>query len=160
MSMIYSNACAYAIRAMCRLAMLRPDGYVLLDELCEGSDLPRHFVAKIFQDLVRKGLLTSAKGRGGGFALSRKASKITLYDIVSVIDGVEQLDHCVVGMAQCDEKQPCPQHDEFQPIRNQLKSYLMQTTLEKMAETLKEKMRILGEPLPVLQSKSKPVSID
>ena len=43
--MIYSNACAYAIRAMTRLAMMRPDGYVLLDELCEGSDLPQHFVA-------------------------------------------------------------------------------------------------------------------
>lgn len=75
--MIYSNACAYAIHAMARLASLRPDGYVLLDELCADSDLPRHFVAKIFQDLVRQGLLKSAKGRGGGFALARKARKIT-----------------------------------------------------------------------------------
>lgn len=155
--MIYSNACAYAIRAMCRLAMLRPDGYVLLDELCDGSDLPRHFVAKIFQDLVRKGLLASAKGRGGGFALARSAKKITLYDIVAVIDGVEQLDHCVVGMSQCDDDQPCPQHDAWQPIRSQLKTYLMQTTLEKMAETLKDKMAKTGEPFPKLESKSKPL---
>jgi len=157
--MLYSNACAYAIRAMCRLAMVRPDGYVLLDELCEGSDLPRHFVAKIFQDLVRKGLLASAKGRGGGFALAKKATKITLYDIVAVIDGVDQLDHCVVGMSKCDGKQPCPQHDSFEPIRNQLKVYLMSTTLEQMAETLKQKMVAAGEALPVLESKSKPIQI-
>lgn len=155
--MIYSNACAYAIRAMARLAAVRPDGYVLLDELCEGSDLPRHFVAKIFQDLVRKGLLTSAKGRGGGFALARSPDKISIYDIVAVVDGTEQLEACVVGMAKCDDKQPCPQHDQWKPIRTQLRNYLKTTTLRQMGETLADKMQTIGQPLPVLESKSKPV---
>lgn len=157
--MIYSNACAYAIRAMSRLAMLRPDGYVLLDELCDGSDLPRHFVAKIFQDLVRKGLLTSAKGRGGGFALARKPDQISLYDIVEVIDGIENLNACVVGMHRCDDHQPCPQHDEWKPIRNQLKEYLVRTTLDTMSSAMKRKLELLGESVPVLTSKSKPVRI-
>jgi Rrf2 family protein len=155
--MIYSNACAYAIRAMTRLAALRPDGYVLLDDLCEGSDLPRHFVAKIFQDLVRKGLLTSAKGRGGGFALARKANKISLYDIVEVIDGVEQFDACVVGMHRCDDLQPCPQHDHWKPLRSELKNYLMQTSLEEMAASLSRKLELIGKPLTKPESKSKPV---
>ena len=155
--MIYSNACAYAIQAMTRLAALRPDGYVLLDELCEGSDLPRHFVAKIFQDLVRKGLLASAKGRGGGFALARTPDKISLFDIVSVIDGTDHLEACVVGMAKCDDKQPCPQHDQWKPIRSQLRNYLKTTTLENMAQTLVQKMHTIGAPLPALESKSKPV---
>jgi len=156
--MIYSNACAYAIRAMTRLAMLRPDGYVLLDELCEGTDLPRHFVAKIFQDLVRKGLLTSAKGRGGGFALASPPNQITLYDIVGHVDGVESLDACVVGMAKCNDQQPCPQHDQWGPIRNELKKFLLSTTLDKMAATLNKKMDLVGDPMPVLQSKSKPLA--
>ncbi len=155
--MIYSNACAYAIRAMTRLAAVRPDGYVLLDELCEGSDLPRHFVAKIFQDLVRKGLLTSAKGRGGGFALARSPEDITLFDIVAVIDGTDHLEACVVGMARCDDKQPCPQHEQWKPIREQLRGYLKNTTLRQMAHTLTRKMDTLGTPLPMLESKSKPV---
>ncbi|MFP4144477.1 MAG: RrF2 family transcriptional regulator [Phycisphaeraceae bacterium] len=155
--MIYSNACAYAIRAMTRLAMLRPDGYVLLDELCADSDLPRHFVAKIFQDLVRKGLLVSAKGRGGGFALARKPEQIRLLDIVAVIDGVDQLDACVVGMAKCNDRQPCPHHDEWKPIRNQLKSFLLETTLKQMAQTLRKKLEAAGETIPVLDRPSKPV---
>jgi len=154
--MIFSNACAYAIRALSRLAMIRPEGYVLLDELCTGSDLPRHFVAKIFQDLVRRGLLTSAKGRGGGFALAQPAANITLLEIVTVIDGVEQLDQCVVGMAKCDDKEPCPQHDNWKAIRSTLKDYLHKTTLEQMAGALQRKLELMGhvaEPL----SKSKPV---
>ncbi len=155
--MIYSNACAYAIRAMARLAMLRPDGYVLLDELCADSDLPRHFVAKIFQDLVRKGLLTSAKGRGGGFALSRPPQQISLFDIYAAVDGAEDLDACVVGNARCDDKQPCPLHDRWSPIRRQLKDFLLDTTLDQMSETLERKLVLLGAPALTLGSRSKPV---
>jgi len=157
--MIYSNACAYAIRALTRLAMVRPEGYVLLDELCEGTDLPRHFVAKIFQDLVRRGLLVSAKGRGGGFALSRSAKEISLLDIVEVVDGVEDLEQCVVGMARCDDDQPCPQHDEWKAIRGKLRKFLVETTLEKMARTLDRKLDLIGQPRPEFKSKSKPVRL-
>lgn len=154
--MIYSNACSYAIRAMTRLALLRPNGYVLLEELCDQSDLPRHFVAKIFQDLVRRRLLISAKGRGGGFALARPPAEITLYDIVAEIDGVDALRKCVIGMASCDDHQPCPQHDQWTPIRRQLKDYFQRTTLEQMAETLQRKLELIGEPLPSLTPPSKP----
>ena len=155
--MIYSNACAYAIRALTRLTMVRPDGYVLLDELCEGTDLPRHFVAKIFQDLVRNGLLVSAKGRGGGFALARPPQDIPLIDIMAIIDSKDDLDSCVVGMAQCDDEQPCPQHDEWKSLRGEIRKFLEETNLRTMAETLSNKMAIIGEPTPIFQSKSKPV---
>ncbi|QQE12858.1 Rrf2 family transcriptional regulator [Planctomycetota bacterium] len=155
--MIYSNACAYAIRAMTRLAMLRPDGYVLLDELCEGSDLPRHFVAKIFQDLVRKGLLTSAKGRGGGFALARRPHEIRLLDIMEVVDGTRGLEKCVVGMAECNSEQPCPLHDKWAPIRDELNEFLEGTMLDQMSETLLRKLELLGTPVPSLTRESKPI---
>ncbi|MFG0248718.1 MAG: RrF2 family transcriptional regulator [Phycisphaeraceae bacterium JB051] len=155
--MIYSNACAYAIRALTRLTMVRPDGYVLLDELCEGTDLPRHFVAKIFQDLVRNGLLVSAKGRGGGFALARPPQDIPLIDIMSIIDSKDDLDSCVVGMAKCDDDQPCPQHEEWKNLRGEIRKFLEETNLKTMADTLSNKMNIIGEPAPIFKSKSKPV---
>jgi Rrf2 family protein len=155
--MIYSSACSYAIRAMARLALVRPAGYVLLDELCEGTDLPRHFVAKIFQDLVRHRLLVSAKGRGGGFALARPSSEITLLDIVEAVDGIGDLNHCVVGMAKCDDEQPCPQHDQWKSVRTTLRKFLTDTTLEKMSITLERKMELTGLTPPEFKSKSKPV---
>ena len=155
--MIYSAACAYAIRALARLTIMRPDGYVLIDELCEGTDLPRHFVAKIFQDLVRKGLLTSAKGRGGGVALSRPPEEIRLWDIVAVVDGIEDFDRCVVGMDRCDDQVPCPQHDEWKVLREQIRTFLETTTLARMSNTLSEKLQAIGRELPQPKSKSKPV---
>jgi len=145
--MLYSSACAYAIRALSRLAAIRPEGYVLLDEICAGGELPRHFVAKIMQDLVRQGLLVSAKGRGGGFALARPADEITLYQIVELIDGTEPLKQCIVGMAKCDDDQPCPQHDQWKQLRGQIYDFLTGTTLSQMSRTLERKLELIGQPL-------------
>jgi Rrf2 family protein len=129
------------------LAALRPDGYVLLEEICADEALPRHFVAKILQDLVRKGLLISARGRGGGFALAYPPRQITLYDVVERIDGTEWLDECIVGMAQCDNEQPCPLHDQWKAMRERMYEFLTTTTLEQMSWTLQRKLKLMGQSL-------------
>ena len=146
--MIYSTTCSYAIRAMARLAVIRPDGYVRIQEVCEGTDLPSHFLAKIFRDLVGAGLLTSAKGRGGGFALAKRPNDIRLYDIVDAVDGIKSYSQCVVGLAQCDATQPCPQHDQFAPVRKQILSYLETTTLSQMSEALAKKLELIAATPP------------
>ncbi len=155
--MIYSSACGYAIQTITRLTLMQSDGYVLLDDLCAGTDLPRHFVAKVFQDLVREGLLVSAKGRGGGFALAREPKQITLLQIVAAIDGLDHFDECVVGMAKCSDLQPCPQHDEWKTIRTRIRSFLEATTLDKMGKTTAKKMHLIGMTLPSPTRKSKPL---
>ena len=127
--MLYSNACTYAVRALLRLTRIRPEGYVLLDELCADTTLPRHFVAKIFQGLVRKKLLKSAKGRGGGFALAHKPEDMTLAQIVTAIDGDEVLDHAQEGILDEDG----PILPGWRPIGDQVRTYLEQTTLATMA---------------------------
>ena len=146
--MIYSTTCSYAIRAMSRLAMIRPDGYVRIQEVCQGTDIPSHFLAKIFRDLVGVELLTSAKGRGGGFALAKRPHQIRLYDIVEAIDGTKPYTQCVVGLHKCDATQPCPQHDAFLPIRQQILAYLENTTLDQMSEALAKKLEILAAAPP------------
>lgn len=142
-SMMYSTTCAYAMRAMCRLAAIRQDGYVSMHEICEGTDLPEHFIAKILRDLAHADLLNSAKGRRGGFALTRSANEISLYDIIDVIDGTEQYNGCVLGLADCDDKQPCPQHEYVKPIRRQILGYLKSTTLDEMGVALLEKEQLI-----------------
>ncbi len=156
--MIYSNACAYAIRALTRIALTRPDGYVLLDELCQGTDLPRHFVAKIFQQLVKENILVSAKGRGGGFGLSRKPEAISLLDIVIIIDGTQMLESCAVGLDACNDQQPCPQHEYWKPIRQSLKTFLSGTKLSDMSQALEDKLNTLDMALPNFKTASKPLN--
>src|SRR6185503_10838648 len=111
--MIFSNATEYAIRGVSELASRAEGGSILLNDLVAGTNLPRDFMAKIFQKLVRAGILTSAKGRGGGFALARAAHEITLMNIVEAMEGPQTLDACVVGLELCNDHMPCPQHDLY-----------------------------------------------
>jgi Rrf2 family protein len=111
----------------------------MLDELVEGTNLPRDFMAKVFQRLVHAGLLRSSKGRGGGFSLSRPAHEITMMQIVEAMEGQQLMDRCVVGLERCHDHMPCPQHDLYKPIRQRLKDYMSTTTLADLAASLKAK---------------------
>ncbi|MEM8781297.1 MAG: Rrf2 family transcriptional regulator [Planctomycetota bacterium] len=145
MPLLYSTTCAYAIRALCRLAVIAGDRYVQVGDICEGTDLPAPFIAKVLRELVEAKLLISAKGRGGGYALAKSAEKIRLIDVVEAIDGKEHVSRCVVGLAACNDKQPCPQHEDFKPVRAQIGDYLRETTLQTMAGALEAKLDLLGK---------------
>lgn len=138
--MIFTTTTEYAIRGLAELSGRVQDGRsIMLDDLVAGTTLPRDFLAKVFQRLVKAGLLKSAKGRGGGFTLGRPAHEITLKDIVESIDGPIHLDRCAVGLDKCNDHQPCPQHDLYKPIRQRLKDYLATTTVADLASSLKTK---------------------
>jgi len=137
--MIFSSPTEYAIRGLSEMAMRGGEGRVMLDELVAGTNLPRDFMAKVFQRLVHAGLLRSAKGRGGGFSLARPAHQITMMQIVEAIDGPQVVDRCVVGLEKCTDLMPCPQHDLYKPIRQRLKDYMNTTTLADLGASLKAK---------------------
>ena len=137
--MIFSKPTEYAIRGLSELATRPPNHLTMLDDILAGTELPRDFLAKLFQRLVRQGILRSAKGRGGGFTLARPAHQITLMHIVEALEGPQPLDGCVVGLSQCNASMPCSQHDIYKPIRQRLKDYLNTTTLADLASSLKSK---------------------
>ncbi len=137
--MIFTTTAEYAVRGLSELATRSPNGLVMLDDIVAGSNLPRDFLAKVFQKLVKGGILKSTKGRGGGFMLARATHEITLMQIVEAIEGPQPYDSCVVGLSACNDQMPCSQHDLYKPIRQRLKDYLNTTTLADLAASLKAK---------------------
>ena len=137
--MIFSTATEYAIRGLGEIAARGEGERMLLDEVVAGSGLPRDFLAKVFQKLVKAGVLRSAKGRGGGFELARAAHAITLMHVVEAIDGPQIHDRCVIGFARCSDDMPCAQHDLYKPIRQRIKDYLNTTTAADLAASLRAK---------------------
>jgi len=137
--MIFSNASEYAIRGVAELAARGGEDRVLLEDVVAGTALPRDFMAKVFQKLVRGGVLSSAKGRGGGFCLARPAHEITLMHIVEAMEGPQAYDRCVVGLERCNDQMPCAQHDLYKPIRQRIKDYLNTTTAADLAASLRAK---------------------
>jgi Rrf2 family protein len=134
---MFSKACEYGIRAMLYVARKSKDGTrVGIKEISKAIDSPEPFMAKILQDLSRKGMVLSIKGPHGGFYMDDSHLRISLAEIVVAIDGVQLFNGCGLGLKACNEKKPCPIHYEFKAIRANLKTMLESTALGEFTENL------------------------
>ncbi len=144
--MIYSRPCEYAIRALAYLARYPKKEAAQAKQIAKAEGLPAPVLGKVLQDLVRKGLLESRRGPGGGFRLARRPQLITLRDVVAAIDGLDQFLECAVGLERCSDESPCPLHDTWKGLRAQMMNYLEVTTLADMAAAVTRKKAVLHRP--------------
>ena len=136
---MFSKTCEYGIRATIYIASESfQNRRVGLKMIAENINSPIAFTAKILQTLSRENIIHSAKGVGGGFEIPKdKIAKIKLAQIVMAIDGNQVFVGCGLGLSQCSEEHPCPVHDKFKFIKQELVFMLENTTLEEMALGLK-----------------------
>ena len=144
--MIYSRSTEYAIRAFVNLAQVSDGKYVMVKQIAEQEGIPAHFLAKILQQLARKGLLRSSKGPTGGFSLRTPPKEISLIQLVEALDGLSDYQKCVSGLAECTDDAPCGMHDSWKALRSRIMDYLEQTTIADLAAALEQKRRALEKP--------------
>jgi Rrf2 family protein len=118
-----SNTSKYAIRAMIYLAINEGnENKTGIKKISGELNLPSPFLAKILQTLTKHKLLISSKGPNGGFSLGKIASNITLYEIVTIIEGTDIFDKCLISLRSCyQENVPCPMHSKYESIRKEIK---------------------------------------
>ena len=98
-----SNRSRYALRAMIHLASLPNGGPATIGEIATAANAPRKFLEAILLDLRRQDLLTSRRGRTGGYALARAANQISFADVIRALEGPLALAPCASRTAY----QPC-----------------------------------------------------
>lgn len=94
MTVIFSKKCEYGMQAILYLAAQEKNTLVSAEEISRVLKIPREFISKILQSLRDSGLISSTKGKSGGFSLAKPASRIKLIDVVAAIDGLEMFDTC------------------------------------------------------------------
>ena len=142
--MIYSRTSEYAIRAFVNLAQAPQGKYVMVKTIAEEEDIPSHFLAKILQQLTRRGLLRSNKGPTGGFALRVDPGEIRLLDIVESLDGLAAYQQCASGLPECSDEMPCSMHDNWVNLRSRVMDYLTRNTIADLARNLDQKKKTLA----------------
>lgn len=137
---MFSKACEYGIRATLYIAQQSVDGKrVSLKEISSGTNSPEAFTAKVLQQLARNGIIQSTKGPHGGFEVNEEQmSRVKLSEIVDAIDGNAIYSGCGLGLERCNAEKPCPLHDQFMVIRDELKQMLESTTLDQLTADLVE----------------------
>ena len=111
---MFSKTYGYALTAVTHIAVNGQDGRKIgLLELSQELDIPRHFLGKIMQDMVRHGIVDSTKGPSGGFYINEDTLNKTLLDILLITDGQMVLHQCALGIHRCNSERPCLLHNDF-----------------------------------------------
>lgn len=142
---MFSKACEYGIKATIFIAINSLENRrVSPKEISEEIDSPKAFTAKILQALVRNEVVKSVRGAYGGFEIDKdKIATTKLSQIVYAIDGDSVYKSCGLGLHTCDENHPCPVHDKFKVVREELSEMLENTSLEELALDIKSGVTFL-----------------
>jgi Rrf2 family iron-sulfur cluster assembly transcriptional regulator len=133
-----SNTSKYALRAIIYLTIhASADKKVGIKKISEDLTIPTPFLGKILQSLAKQKLLLSTKGPNGGFALAKDPALVSLYDIVTIIDGEDIFSNCLISMRSCGEAhQYCPVHANYEAIRKDMKGFFQNETLASIAQKM------------------------
>jgi len=112
------------------LAKQEPDTPILSSTIASDMNIPRNFLSKIINRLVQAGLVTAARGRGGGVKLARAASDIYLSQVVELFMKVDATRHCLMGLKTCDGS--CGLHLRWRIITEQFEKLLHDTTVDQV----------------------------
>src|SRR5512146_894570 len=93
----------YGLRAVIYLSDQDPGKCCSIAEIAKQQCVPRKFLEKIIQDLIRGGLIKSKRGACGGYTLARAPEEISFNDVIEAIEGPIAVNACLdehVGCAQ------------------------------------------------------------
>ncbi|CUU00643.1 transcriptional regulator, BadM/Rrf2 family [Candidatus Thermokryptus mobilis] len=133
MPALLSKTTEYGIRAVLYIA-LNSSKYITTKEIAKELKIPKHFLAKVIQKLVRSKIIYSRRGRNGGFVLRKSPDKLKIIDVVLALEGDELFKKCVLGLPNCSDENPCSVHQNWSVIREQIKQMLSERTLKELLD--------------------------
>jgi Rrf2 family protein len=130
-----SNKAKYGLKAMIHLA--GADGIALAANIAQDNNIPRKFLDAILLELTKAGLLTSKKGKGGGYQLARPADAITAGQIIRILDGPLAPIACASRTAyrpctDCGDVEACAIRDVMLDVRDAMALILDRTSIAAM----------------------------
>ena len=122
----------YALRAMVHLAGHWGQEPVSTRQVAKAQEISYQLACKLMQKLHNARLLESRMGPKGGFELSREPSKISLLEIIELIQGPVSLNRCLVSEQACARQKQCPIRTKLAHLQEYMESSLSNITLEQV----------------------------
>jgi len=136
--MFVTRKADYAVR--CVLYLSRdPDRTVSVEEISGAACVPKSFLAKILQQLMKAGIVNSARGVKGGFQLSKKPKDVSLLEVIEAVQGPSAANICAIDNKLCKLSSACAVHPVWVELREEVNNRLKSWDFEKLAS---EKTRL------------------
>ena len=124
----------YAIRSLVYMAVSGIE-VCSVKTLSDALDIPYKFLGRLMSRLGAAGIVTSQQGKLGGYSITRPLHEVHLADIIDVVEGLESYDRCILGFDTCDDKNPCPLHDQWSGHKDGIRSMIDNVTLADLAQS-------------------------
>jgi Rrf2 family iron-sulfur cluster assembly transcriptional regulator len=135
----------YAVTAMLDLALHVDNGPVTLAGISERQGISLSYLEQLFTRLRKHGLVSSTRGPGGGYSLSRPAQDIAVAEVVTAVDENVDATRCG-GSGDCQDGKRCLTHDLWAELSDQIYSFLSEITLDQLVE--QGRARAAGAGMP------------
>lgn len=132
--MLITRETDYAIRCTIYLARDK-DSIASVTEIAKAMHIPKSFLAKIVQRLVRSGIIESIRGVKGGLRLAKKPTEISLLAIMEAIQGPAGINICAIESRLCRMSSTCAVHPVWVEIRKEVEKRLERETIDKLIGT-------------------------
>ena len=119
----------YGLRAVIYLSDQDREKCCSIAEIAKHQGVPRKFLEKIIQDLIRGGLIKSKRGSLGGYMLARPADAISFYDVIEAIEGPITVNACLDSEIGCDQLPRCTMAGVWSEIQRSVTEVLNRTTI-------------------------------
>jgi Rrf2 family iron-sulfur cluster assembly transcriptional regulator len=130
----------YAVMATADIAARDIDGPVALADIAARQGISLSYLEQLFAKLRRRGIVTSARGPGGGYRLARPADETRIADIIMAVDEPIKATRCKSGAEGCTGMGGrCLTHDLWEELSRQIYLFLSAVTLADVVEG-----RVLG----------------
>ena len=134
---MFSKSSEYGLQALIYISWhTRNKNRVTLEQIAKSQQIPQPFLSKVLQGLVRHKLIGSMKGRNGGFYLLSSSQKITLLEIVNIINGKDLLDGCMLGLIKCSGQNLCPVCSDLKKVKEEIREILRSHSLDRLSNDL------------------------
>jgi Rrf2 family transcriptional regulator, cysteine metabolism repressor len=126
----------YSLKALLLLAERYPTALpVRVEEIAANQDIPENYLRRLLIELKRGGLVASQKGPSGGYMLARAPARITMADVVEIIEGDYTPVECLEeSSSMCPREQPCAMREVWREVRSSVNSILRGVTLQALSE--------------------------
>ncbi|MDX3924482.1 MAG: Rrf2 family transcriptional regulator [Shinella sp.] len=143
-----SQKSKYALRSLLALARAKSGEAVRISGIAAGEKIPKKFLEQILLDLKHHGIVTSRRGRSGGYLLLRPAHRISFGDVLRVLEGPVAPLPCLSRTAyrkcdDCGNENLCEIRKVFAQVASRSRDILDNTTL---ADCLADPQFVRADP--------------
>jgi len=130
---MFSQTVEYALRAVVHLADQSPAPRTT-EQIAAATLVPKAYLSKVIQGLCRANIVQSKRGIGGGVALVKSPSELTILDVVNAVEPIGRIRECPLGL-KAHGVRLCPLHHRMDKALALVEAAFRETTL---AEILAE----------------------